>query len=108
MGNTFFAFEGTGGEVCRSAFICGFIPVGKIRFGTPARRRICRPASTAARRGRPTANPFEMMRAIGALIGGGVLEKFPRLRVAFLEAGAGWLPYWMGGLDGAQGANPEV
>jgi predicted TIM-barrel fold metal-dependent hydrolase len=42
-------------------------------------------------------NPFETMRAIGALIGGGVLEKFPRLRVAFLEAGVGWLPYWMDG-----------
>lgn len=44
-------------------------------------------------------NPFETMRAVGALIGGGVLEQFPRLRVAFLEAGAGWLPFWAERLD---------
>lgn len=44
-------------------------------------------------------NPFETMRAIAALIGGGVLELFSRLRVAFLEAGVGWLPFWMERLD---------
>ena len=27
--------------------------------------------------------------------GGGILERFPRLRVAFLEAGAGWLPWFV-------------
>jgi predicted TIM-barrel fold metal-dependent hydrolase len=30
---------------------------------------------------------------------GGVLEKFPDLRVAFLEAGCGWAPFWMEHLD---------
>jgi len=44
-------------------------------------------------------NPFEQMRALGALIGGGVLERFPRLRVAFLEAGVGWVPFWLDRLD---------
>lgn len=44
-------------------------------------------------------NPFEQMRAIAALIGGGVMESYPRLRVAFLEAGVGWLPFWMERLD---------
>jgi hypothetical protein len=29
----------------------------------------------------------------------GVLEKFPRLKIAFLEAGCGWLPYMMDRLD---------
>src|SRR5947207_2943477 len=29
----------------------------------------------------------------------GVPEKFPRLRVAFLEAGCGWAPYWMERMD---------
>jgi predicted TIM-barrel fold metal-dependent hydrolase len=27
--------------------------------------------------------------------GGGILERFPKLRVAFLEAGAGWLPWFV-------------
>jgi predicted TIM-barrel fold metal-dependent hydrolase len=54
-----------------------------------------------------STNPFEIMRAIGALIGGGVLEKFPRLRVAFLEAGVGWLPYWMERLDEHYELMPE-
>lgn len=52
-------------------------------------------------------NPFETMRAVAALIGGGVLEKFPRLRVAFLEAGVGWLPYWMERLDEHYELMPE-
>ena len=34
-----------------------------------------------------------------ALVEGGVLERHPGLRVAFLEAGCGWLPYWLWRLD---------
>jgi hypothetical protein len=30
---------------------------------------------------------------------GGVLERFPDLRVAFLEAGVGWVPFWLEHLD---------
>jgi predicted TIM-barrel fold metal-dependent hydrolase len=52
-------------------------------------------------------NPFETMRAIAALIGGGVMESFPRLRVAFLEAGVGWLPFWMERLDEHYELMPE-
>jgi uncharacterized protein len=44
------------------------------------------------------AHPFEQMRAMAALLGGGVLDRFPRLRVAFLEAGIGWVPWWLGRL----------
>jgi uncharacterized protein len=52
-------------------------------------------------------NPFETMRGIGALIGGGVLERFPRLKVAFLESGVGWLPFWMERLDEHYELMPE-
>jgi predicted TIM-barrel fold metal-dependent hydrolase len=45
------------------------------------------------------SHPFEQMLAMLALIGGGVLERHPHLRVAFLEAGCGWLPYWLWRLD---------
>jgi uncharacterized protein len=45
------------------------------------------------------AHPFEQMRALAACVGGGVLDRFPRLRVAFLEAGAGWMPWWLARLE---------
>ena len=34
-----------------------------------------------------------------SLIYGGVLERYPGLRVAFLEAGCGWLPFWLERMD---------
>jgi predicted TIM-barrel fold metal-dependent hydrolase len=45
------------------------------------------------------SHPMEQMAAMAALIGGGVLERHPGLRVGFLEAGCGWLPYWLWRLD---------
>lgn len=45
------------------------------------------------------SHPVEQMLAMLALIGGGVLERHPRLRVAFLESGCGWLPYWLWRMD---------
>ena len=33
--------------------------------------------------------------AMLALICGGVLERHPRLRVAFLESGCGWIAWWL-------------
>ena len=34
-----------------------------------------------------------------ALVYGGVPERFPKLRIAFLECGRGWVPYWMDRMD---------
>lgn len=45
------------------------------------------------------SHPMEQMMALLALIEGGVLERHPNLKVAFLEAGCGWLPYWLWRLD---------
>jgi predicted TIM-barrel fold metal-dependent hydrolase len=45
------------------------------------------------------AHPIEQMLAMLSLIGGGVLERHPTLRVAFLEAGCGWVPYWLWRMD---------
>lgn len=45
------------------------------------------------------SHPMEQMMALLALVEGGVLERHPALRVAFLEAGCGWLPYWLWRLD---------
>lgn len=43
--------------------------------------------------------PFNIMFAMTTILGGGVLERFPRLRVALLEAGVGWAPYYLERLD---------
>ncbi|MGK4005906.1 amidohydrolase family protein [Sorangium sp. So ce1036] len=45
------------------------------------------------------SHPMEQMMALLALLEGGVLERHPGLRIAFLEAGCGWLPYWLYRLD---------
>jgi uncharacterized protein len=45
-------------------------------------------------------HPFEMQAACMDVVCGGVLEKFPRLRVGFLESGIGWLAYWLDRMDG--------
>jgi predicted TIM-barrel fold metal-dependent hydrolase len=45
------------------------------------------------------SHTFEQMFACAQLIAEGVLDRHPGLRVAFLEAGGGWVPYWLGRLD---------
>jgi predicted TIM-barrel fold metal-dependent hydrolase len=44
-------------------------------------------------------HPMEQMIAAVSIIYGGVLERFPGLRVAFLEAGCGWVPFWLHRMD---------
>jgi uncharacterized protein len=44
-------------------------------------------------------NPVELMGAIASLTSGGVMERHPQLRAAFLEGTAGWLPWWLWRLD---------
>jgi predicted TIM-barrel fold metal-dependent hydrolase len=45
------------------------------------------------------SHTLEQMLACAQLIGLGVLERHPELRVVFLEAGGGWVPYWLARLD---------
>lgn len=45
------------------------------------------------------SHTLEQMLACAQLIGTGVLERHPGLRVVFLEAGGGWVPYWLERLD---------
>jgi predicted TIM-barrel fold metal-dependent hydrolase len=40
-------------------------------------------------------HPFEMMAAMLTMIGGGILDRYPKLRVFFVESGCGWVPYWL-------------
>src|SRR5213593_132127 len=45
------------------------------------------------------SNPFDMMETLALMICGGVLERFPRLKVIFLEANGGWIVPWLERLD---------
>jgi predicted TIM-barrel fold metal-dependent hydrolase len=49
--------------------------------------------------GHMIAFPFEQMIAAMHVVTGGVLERFPRLRLGFLESGIGWVPYWFERMD---------
>ncbi len=40
-----------------------------------------------------------VMMGFFSILGGGVLDRFPKLRVAFLEAGSEWIPYMVGRMD---------
>ncbi len=43
--------------------------------------------------------PTQLMASMGGMILSGVLERFPRLRVAFLEGNCGWVPWWLYRMD---------
>ena len=44
-------------------------------------------------------HPVEQMISLCSAVVGGVFERFPELRLAFLESGIGWVPYMMDRLD---------
>ena len=45
------------------------------------------------------SHAFAQMIQMTSLAFQGVFEAFPRLKVAFLEAGCTWVPYWLGRMD---------
>jgi predicted TIM-barrel fold metal-dependent hydrolase len=45
------------------------------------------------------AQPFEQMLGLGSFVGGGILERHPALKVAFLEANCSWVPWLLWRLD---------
>lgn len=45
------------------------------------------------------SHSMEQMLAVAAMTLGGVLARFPRLKVAFLEGNGSWLPFWLWRLD---------
>ncbi|MBV8951408.1 MAG: amidohydrolase family protein [Actinobacteria bacterium] len=44
-------------------------------------------------------HPFGAMLAVSCFTVGGILARFPELRVGFMEAGVGWAPFWLERLD---------
>jgi len=48
---------------------------------------------------RSAAHPWCGMRNMAAMIGSAVMDRYPTLRIGTLEAGHGWLPFWIKRLD---------
>ena len=76
----------------------GFHPTGNTSLKDDAGRRYVghanfHPIAHAIR------NPVELMGAIASLTTGGILERHPKVRAAFLEGTAGWLYWWLWRLD---------
>jgi len=44
--------------------------------------------------GRLASHPWGAMRFIASVIGGGLMDRYPDMRVGTLECGFGWLPFW--------------
>ena len=45
------------------------------------------------------SHPIEQMYACLSMIAGGVCERFPALRIAFLEGNCSWVPFWLWRMD---------
>ncbi len=41
------------------------------------------------------SHPWGAMRFMAAMIGSGVLDRYPALKLGILESGVGWLPFWV-------------
>ena len=52
-------------------------------------------------------HPLEQMLALSATTLGGVMERFPRVQVGFLEGNGSWLPWWLWRLDEYAEGFPE-
>jgi predicted TIM-barrel fold metal-dependent hydrolase len=52
-------------------------------------------------------HPVGQMMAVMSFTVGGILHRFPKLRVAFMEANTGWLPFWLHRLDEHWELTPE-
>lgn len=43
--------------------------------------------------------PLTLTTAMVSLVGGGIVDLFPKIRFGLLETGCGWLPYWIERMD---------
>lgn len=48
---------------------------------------------------RTAAHPWGAQRSLAYLIAGGVLDRYPNIKVGYGETGHGWLPFWLKRLD---------
>ena len=54
------------------------------------------------------AHKFYWMKALGDIVGSGVLERYPELKVVIAEAGVGWIPFFAQELDFYSGSSSTL
>ena len=47
-----------------------------------------------------TGHVWHQMRAMAAVVGGGIFERYPKLMLGFFEGGISWVPWWAERMDG--------
>ena len=57
---------------------------------------------------RSAAHPWCGQRNMAAIIGAGIMDRYPNIRVGTLEAGHGWLPVWVSRLEEHTKLCPEA
>jgi predicted TIM-barrel fold metal-dependent hydrolase len=57
---------------------------------------------------RSAAHPWSGMRGMAGLIGSGVMDRYPDMRIGTLEGGHGWLPFWVKRLEEHQTSIPSA
>lgn len=61
---------------------------------------------------RTAAHPWGAQRSLAYIIAGGILDRYPNIKVGYSETGHGWLPYWLLRLDSqvtyVKGAVPKL
>ncbi len=68
-------------------------------FGVAKIPRIGTERTRNTMQGHMVSHVFEHMTAVMLLITGGVMERFPGVRFAFMESGASWAPFWLNRMD---------
>ena len=48
-----------------------------------------------------------LLASLMSMLIGGVIHRFPKLRVGFMESGCGWLPFWLERIDEHWELTPE-
>ena len=76
----------------------GFHPTGNSSLRDDVGRRFVGHANYQAI-AHAARGPMELMMALASMTTGGVLERHPTLRAAFLEGTAGWIVWWLWRLD---------
>ena len=49
--------------------------------------------------GRTASHPWGAMRAVASFFGSGIMDRYPTIKMAVLESGFGWLPFWAKRMD---------
>lgn len=68
-------------------------------FGVAKIPRIGTERTRNTMQGHMVSHVFEHMTAVMLLVTGGVMERFPGVRFAFMESGATWAPFWLNRMD---------